>query len=148
MNDAPQDKSGNRWDPANQPADTSTTEAPEPPAVPSNPPAPPEAETGAPQRRLRDRVGRARAGLAGAAALLLRGGGVGGFLVGQTTGSAGPDHGRNVRGLARPEFGEGGPRGLHDGAGRGHLQPPPAPGNDHGTQPDDTTPGNPDDQDD
>jgi hypothetical protein len=89
------------------------------------PPAPSDGapKAGTPQPRLRDRVNGARAGLAGAGALLLLGGGVGGYFIGHATGD---DHGRDFPGVRGPDGFRGGGRGRfrHGGDGRGGFSPP------------------------
>ena len=92
MNDDASPASGNRWEPADQPAHASVPE-PGPPGwspwpLPAAPPA----------ARLAD---RARAVVAGGAAAVLLAGGFGGFAVGRAT-AGGSDDRRRPAGRAEP----------------------------------------------
>jgi hypothetical protein len=136
-----QDHSGNRWEPTDPEAAPTADAPPHPPSTSPSASAPPPAD-GTPGPRLRDRVNRTHAGLAGAGALLLLGGGVGGYFVGHATGSSDPA--RDVPGMRGPGFG-GGHQG--DGDGRGRFQPPSVggqggqDGQDGQAQPDGAAPG-------
>jgi hypothetical protein len=66
----------------------------------------------------------ARAALAGAGALLLLGGGLGGFAIGHATGGDG-HRGHDVPGMGRPGFNGDGPHGPFRGDGRGQQGQPP-----------------------
>lgn len=109
-----QDSSGNRWEPGDQPADQPAAEtAAQPAATEATPPSTPAVTE--PAGRLR--MSRTQAGLAGAGALLLVGGGLGGFFIGHATAGDGHD-GRDFPGMGRQGF-----RDQADGDGRGQMPP-------------------------
>jgi hypothetical protein len=116
MSDEQNEKSGNRWEPGEQ------GEGPAEPVQAPAPAAVPEPTGGSPRPALRDRINRTQAGLVGAGALLLLGGGVGGYFVGHATGS--DDHGRDFPGVRGPDGFRDGRAFGGDGDGRGQLVPP------------------------